>query len=206
VSHNTILHRVVRPLVRQLSRTPVTPNHITSVRLVSGFGAAALFAAGEAWWLLGTVVFLISMLLDRADGELARQTGQMSRFGHKFDLLSDYASLVAVFVGIGFGVRDGWLGPWSIGLGIVAGLAIISMFALVARVERIGGAAAAAFTPAAGFDPDDAMLIVVPAALLGAMLPLLVAAAIGAPLFLAWSCWRFRRYLPGQTNLKGFGA
>jgi archaetidylinositol phosphate synthase len=206
LSHNTLLHRIVRPLVRPLARTSVTPNHLTALRLVGGMGAAALFAAGETWWLLAAVVFVLSALLDRADGELARQTGRMSRFGHRFDLLADYGSHVALFVGIGIGLRHGALGSWSLLLGLIAGLAIISIFALVARIERIAGSAAAAFPTAAGFDPDDAILVIAPAALFGAMQPLLIAAAIGAPLFLAWSCWRFRDYLPGPTSARKAGS
>ena len=110
-----------------------------------------------------------------------------------------------MFVGIGLGLSHGVLGRWSLLLGLVAGLAIISIFALVARVERIGGTGAAAFPTGAGFDPDDAILVVAPAALFDAMLPLLVAAAIGAPAFLGWTYWRFREYLTGPAAVRKLG-
>ena len=40
MSHNTWIHRGVRILVRPLAKTPVTPNQITTLRLLTGIGAA----------------------------------------------------------------------------------------------------------------------------------------------------------------------
>jgi phosphatidylglycerophosphate synthase len=189
-------------MVRPLVGTFVTPNLLTSLRLVSGIVAASLFALGEAAWDAAGIVFLVSALLDRADGELARIADLRSSFGHRFDLISDYSSHVLVFIGIGIGLRHDVLGHWAILLGLVAGLAIIAIFALVAHVEKIAGTAAAAFPTTGDFDPDDAMLIVAVAAFLDFPLALLVAAAIGAPLFLAFSCWRFREYLPMAASVR----
>jgi archaetidylinositol phosphate synthase len=202
VSHNTILHRIVRPMVRPLVGTFVTPNLLTSLRMVSGIAAASLFALGEEAWTAAGVVFLLSALLDRADGELARMANLRSPFGHRFDLISDYSSHVLVFIGIGIGLRHDILGHWAILLGLVAGFAIIGIFALVAHVEKVAGTAAAAFPTTGDFDPDDAMLIVAVAAFLDFPLALLVAASIGAPLFLAFSCWRFREYLPIAASVR----
>ncbi|MEQ9327385.1 MAG: CDP-alcohol phosphatidyltransferase family protein, partial [Rhodospirillales bacterium] len=71
MSHNTYIHRAVRVLVRPLARTPVTPNQITTLRLAGGIGACALFASGPDQHLMaGAWLFLFSMVLDRADGEL----------------------------------------------------------------------------------------------------------------------------------------
>src|SRR4051812_35363375 len=117
MSHNTILHRIVRPLLRPLVGTFVTPNMLTALRMASGVAAAALFAIGEDWWQLGGAMFLVSALLDRADGELARQAKLFSPIGHRFDLIADYASHVLVFAAIGIGLRHGALGPWAALLG-----------------------------------------------------------------------------------------
>ena len=108
MSHNTWLHRIVRPPVGLLARTPVTPNHLTAGRLITGLTAAGCFAiATPALVYAGAVCFVVSMLLDRADGELARQTGAFSAFGHRFDLITDALSNSLVFVGIGLGAREG---------------------------------------------------------------------------------------------------
>jgi hypothetical protein len=45
----------------------------------------------------------------------------------------------------------------------------------------------------AGFDPDDAMLVVPIAMVLGGGVPLIAAAAIGAPGFALWMAWRLLR-------------
>jgi archaetidylinositol phosphate synthase len=194
MSHDTWAHRVVRPAVRRLARSRITPNHLTFLRLLTGFAAAALLATGDPICAdAGGAVFLVSFLLDRADGDLARLAGKASRWGHRFDLCADYSSNILVFLGMGFGLQAGALGPSAIALGAVAGSAIVLIFWLVSFVERMEGAAL--FPTAGGFDPDDAMLAVPLSIWFGGETYILVAAAIGAPAFLAWSLWRFRRPL-----------
>ena len=196
MSHNTWIHRIVRPIVRPLAKSPVTPNHLTGLRLATAVAAAVMLAIGDpAWTYAAGVVFLISLFLDRADGELARQSGKSSPWGHRFDLIADYSANVLAFLGLGIGLRGGALGPGAIAMGLVAGCAIVGIFWLISRIERQGGAGAAAFPTAAGFDPDDAMLVVPLAIFLNVEQPILIAAAIGAPCFFLWTWWRFRRQL-----------
>ena len=196
MSHNTWAHRIVRPMTHPLINTAVTPNQVTTARLATALAAPLLLATGDPnWSAIAGGIFLASFLLDRADGELARQTGKSSAWGHRFDLFSDYSANIAVFLGIGFGLRDGPLGDGAVALGVLAGSAIVCIFALVNRIERIEGLGAAAFPTAAGFDPDDAMIVVPIAVWLGGEMYVLVAAGIGAPIFLLWTCWRFRSYL-----------
>jgi archaetidylinositol phosphate synthase len=199
MSHNTWIHRGVRVLIRPLVGTPVTPNQLTGLRLVTGLSAAGAFAAGAApWQFYGAGLFVLSMLLDRADGELARLGGKTTPGGHKFDLLSDLLSETLVFIGLGVGLRDSILGPWAVALGIVAGIAVALTFWLIQRVEQRAGRQAAAPQPAAGFDPDDALIIVPLAIVLGGAVALLMAAAVGAPAFAAYTYWRARRELKGE--------
>ena len=200
MSHNTWVHQIVRPATRSLIGTRINPNHLTAVRLATALAASLLLATGvRNWSTIASGIFLVSFLLDRADGELARQTGTTSAWGHRFDLFSDYFANIAVFLGIGFGLRDGPLGNTAVALGFLAGVAIVSIFALVNRIEHIEGPGAAAFPTAAGFDPDDAMIVVPIAVCFGGEKYILVAAAIGAPTFFLWTCWRFRSYL-GQLH------
>jgi hypothetical protein len=66
-------HRLVRIAVRPLVGTPVTPNHLTMLRLVTRLLACAALLPGETswnWW--AGWLWLLSAFLDRADGELAR--------------------------------------------------------------------------------------------------------------------------------------
>lgn len=196
MSHLTLVHAVVRPMVRPLVNSRVTPNHVTGLRLTTAVAAALLVATGHPQWSdLAAAIFLVSFLLDRADGELARLSGKSTPWGHRFDLLSDYSANVLIFCALGIGLRDSALGPLAIVLGLLAGSAIVAIFCLVSRIERIDGLGAAVFPGVTGFDPDDTMLVVPLMIWLDGELQLVIAAAIGAPAFLIWTCWRFRRYL-----------
>ena len=196
ISHNTWIHRIVGVGVRPLANTPVTPNQVTTLRLVTGLAAAASFAVGENQWdYIGSSLFAVSVLLDRADGILARISGKTSRSGHLYDLISDGLCTSAVFVGIGYGIRESALGAWGVPLGIVAGLAVAAILWLVLRAEGQEGERAAELKGAAGFDPDDAILLVPVFILFDAHVPLIVAAAIGASCFALYFFWKFRRHL-----------
>lgn len=195
MSHDTWIHRCARVLVRPLAESPVTPNQITTLRLVTGLGAAAALAHGDPpWQAWGAGIFLLSMVLDRADGELARLSGKSSPWGHAYDLVSDTLCNVAAFVGLGFGLR-GELGTAGALMGLLAGLAIAAVLWLVLRVEARHGRRAAELGPAAGFDPDDALLLLPLAIWLGLAEWLLIASAVGAPAFALFMLVRFRRRL-----------
>jgi archaetidylinositol phosphate synthase len=194
MSYDTRIHRIVRPIVRSLVGTGVTPNHLTALRLLTAVAAALLLASGNAFWSdVAGVIFFLSFLLDRADGELARWSGRVSSAGHRFDLYADYSANILVFLGMGIGMQGGPLGSIAVALGAGAGAAIAAIFWVVSRVERLDGAAG--FPDAKGFDPDDGMILVPLAIWLGVETYALCAAAIGAPLFLAWTLWHFRRSL-----------
>lgn len=190
MSHDTLIHRAVRGAVRPLVGTRLTPNHLTALRLASGLAAAALLAAGtQPAVAAGAALFLVSMLLDRADGELARLADQRSAFGHRFDVASDGICNALVFVGLGAGLSGATLGGWAPLLGAIAGAAVAIAFVLVWRLEAAGGG------PASGavVDPDDAMIAVPIAVLLELSEPLLIAAAVGAPAFAAAAGWQLAR-------------
>lgn len=193
LSQDTIVHRVVRPAVRAIAPTGVRPNHLTTLRLITGLAAAAAFAEGSRTWLvLGGAIFLLSFLLDRADGELARQTGQSSRAGHVYDLISDCTSSVAAFIGLGIGLVPalGWAAPL---LGVLAGAGIGALFwqLNVLRLAKVRGHTL--FGGRITVDPDDAMVFVPLLIWLGAALPMLVAAAAITPLAALWIGWSGRQ-------------
>ncbi len=184
MSHGTWLHRLVRPAVRPLVRLGITPNQLTSVRLVTGLAAAVALAEGSPFLRdLGGLFFLVSMLFDRADGELARQSGQSTEWGHRYDLVVDTLCNALAFAALGIGLGGGAFGAAAPVLGCGAGLAIAAILLMVMRVEARAGARAAELKGAGGFDPDDALLIVPLAIWLGGAEVLLGAAGVGAPAF-----------------------
>ena len=200
MSHNTWIHRIVRVGVRPLVATPVSPNHVTTLRLVAGIAAAGLCAHGDpAWRAWGGGLFVLSVLLDRADGELARLADKRSPGGHKYDLLADSFCNAIIFLGVGWGLRGGDLGLWAALLGLVAGVAVASILLLTLRLESQSGARAGELGGAAGFDPDDAILFVPVLIWLGFSQAMIVAAAIGAPAFTLFMAIKFRSGLGGPA-------
>ncbi len=189
MSYNTWIHKFARQLVQPLVDTPVTPNHLTTGRLVFGLAAAVCFAAGETSWnIIGALAFLVSMVLDRADGELARLSGKSSRFGAIYDLITDAICNAALFIGLGVAAMNGELGGWGLLMGIVAGVCISVIFYTVIEVAASIDASAAAFNSFAGFDPDDAMIIVPIGVALGYGQLLLQLAAFITPFVAVYIC------------------
>ena len=203
MSHNTWFHKVSRVIiVKPLVKTRVTPNQVTLVRLVSGLSAAgALMVGSNTWFNIGAGLFIVSMLLDRADGDLARITKQMSFNGHKLDLISDATCNSSIFIGLGFGLANSSLGLWAILMGVISGLAIATILLLVVQIESIEGTRAAELDSFAGFDPDDIIILVPISILMGWSKYILIAAAIGAPTFLLIFVYIFRHKLKyGRVN------
>mgnify|MGYP001278723408 CR=1 FL=1 len=197
ISHNTWIHRIARAtVVRPLIKSSVTPNQLTTMRLLVGTVAAVALGVGVSpWQHIGAAFFVVSMILDRADGDLARITDRTSPGGHKYDLIADSLSNALIFVGLGVGLRGGEFGMIAVPMGLAAGAAVAAVLWLVMRIEELDGARAAELSGAAGFDPDDAMLALPVAVWSGWSEPLLVAATIGAPAFALFFFWFFRRKL-----------
>lgn len=200
MSHNTWIHKIARAtIVRPLAKTPVTPNQVTTVRIAAGVSAAIAIAVGDPYWsMIGAWLFILSMLLDRADGDLARLTGRTSPGGHKYDLFADAFCNSLIFVGLGVGLMKSDYGLLAIPMGILAGISVATILMLVIRIERLQGARAAEIGGIFGFDPDDAMLAVPVAILLGWSEPLLAAACIGAPAFAVLFIFLFRKALKDE--------
>jgi archaetidylinositol phosphate synthase len=160
MSHDTVIHRFVRPAVRMVARTGRTPNQVTTMRLATGLAASVIFAQGTyGWMVLGGIVFLFSMLLDRADGELARQTGQMSLTGHRYDLAADGIASVATFVGLGIGLAHTG-GQSAFWFGVLAGLGIGVLFFELNVLKAVSVCGRDLFGCRITVDPDDAMIFV----------------------------------------------
>jgi archaetidylinositol phosphate synthase len=175
----TWTHIAARWMVRPLVGTGVTPNHLTTLRLVAGLGACVAVAlgthAGMAW---GGALWLVSAFLDRADGELARIGDMMSAAGHAYDYQVDLWVNSAIFLGAGIGLRQSWLGHYAPMLGLAAAMGVWSCCWLSEEYEKLLASGKKTVQGAFGFDPDDGLYLVAPIIWLGWLAPVLVAAAI----------------------------
>ncbi|MGD0238107.1 MAG: CDP-alcohol phosphatidyltransferase family protein [Syntrophorhabdales bacterium] len=96
------LSRRVSPM---LARTLVTPNGVTLFNVAVGLGAAFLLLRGGYWsQLIGTVLFLLCVVLDGVDGEVARLKLQETAFGHYLDIVTDNIVHLAIFIGLAVGL------------------------------------------------------------------------------------------------------
>ena len=96
--------RIAKFAVRGLVRMPVTPNTVTGASILVGILAAGLFAQGGTMVHWGAGVFVVVVWMDHIDGELARETGTTSEFGHYFDHAAAMLEIMAELAG-GPGVR-----------------------------------------------------------------------------------------------------
>jgi len=189
--------RLARSLVAPLASTRVTPNHLTTVRLAVGLAGAAAFTVGTYGWVnIAALLVVLSNFLDHADGELARISGKTSRIGHVYDLASDAAVTILLFVAMGVGVgssSDNSLGLPPPVLGAAAGVAVALIFFLRMRIEEMGGKAASRQASLGGFETEDILYLLPLVTLSNCVMPFLIAASIGAPLFAAWVVIDYRR-------------
>lgn len=150
--------RLAARIVRPLCNSWVTPNHLTTLRLLTGLGAALLFGDGK-WLDLAAWLWVLSTFLDHTDGELARISGKKSPLGHRYDLLTDALVTISLFIGIGWGLIDSSLGQWARAMGLITGSAIAIIFYLRNKIEHHLGKAVTKQPVFAGFEPEDALYL-----------------------------------------------
>lgn len=183
--------RLARQMILPLVSTPVTPNHLTTVRLIVGLGCAWAFSlGGYGWTNLGALLLVISNVIDHADGELARLSGKSSRFGHFYDLAADSLVTVLLFVGIGAGIAHahtaGSFANYATAAGTVAGVSVAAIFLMRMRIEEIAGKAGTAQPSWGGFELEDILYLMPLVTLFHGLQTFLMLAVIGAPAFALW--------------------
>lgn len=96
------------------------PNALTTLRivLVPFFGAALLMDGGDsiAWRMAAFVIFVVAMITDKIDGDIARSRGLITDFGKIADPIADKAMTGMAFVGLAviFDSPWWWLGTIAV--------------------------------------------------------------------------------------------
>lgn len=101
-------------LVEVLAKTTIRPNQVSFASALAGV------ASGLCYWqftfpfiVAGGLFLAVSVVLDAADGQLARRTGQGSEIGKLFDNVMDPVKATAAMFGIAFGMdAAGSWGAW----------------------------------------------------------------------------------------------
>ena len=111
---------VNRPLSRRLSvalsRTPLTPNHITLLSFFMGLVGAIGLATTDAWfWIAGGILIQIASIIDGCDGEIARIKLLQSPQGAWLDTVLDRYSDLAIGLAVTFAATQlhhaAWVWP-----------------------------------------------------------------------------------------------
>lgn len=141
-----INRRCSRVLTRLLVRLPVTANQVSLTSLVLGLGGAWGF-----WWatptsaLVGLILYMLAVVVDHSDGEIARLTFQESAFGEWLDFSID--TLIHALLVLGMGITAHAVGgPPAVAAGGMAAFGVL-MSAFFARLlsqekngaKRLGG-------------------------------------------------------------------
>lgn len=196
--------KLSRSISRRLSREGTHPNTVTLIGTLFGFAAAMMFGLGTyGWTLAGSVIFVLSRLLDDCDGEVARLTVRQSRAGAILDVSADIVVHGAAFVGLAVGAQ----GLWTPLIGVLLGGGIATYLVL----RHVTGTPFAEDSKWARFfetsASGDFAYILLLFALIGKPVWFLWASAIGAQAFwialLVLILHRRRALLEGSLYLVG---
>jgi len=119
-------------VARPMARLGVDPSLLTALSFVCGVAAGAAFAFDRifpAWILL-----VLSGVLDMVDGRVAELSGRTSRFGAILDSTLDRYAEFALFGGLIWRFRNGWIA----GLAALALAGSIMVSYTRARAEGLG--------------------------------------------------------------------
>ena len=92
------------------------PNILTTLRivLVPFFGVALLVDGGDSigWRVTAFVIFVVAMITDKIDGDIARSRGLVTDFGKIADPIADKAMTGMAFVGLAIIFENPWF--WAV--------------------------------------------------------------------------------------------
>lgn len=133
--------KLMSPVGRWLSRTPLSPDVVTLLGVLIQAGVAVLILQGRL--LVAGLIAIVAALSDAFDGALARAQGRTSRFGALLDSTTDRLADALYFIPIAwlYGVSPDVPGRGS---HLVAGLALFALVAsflvsyIKARAESLG--------------------------------------------------------------------
>ena len=90
--------RIIDAMVRWLAMGHINPNILTVIGVALNVGCGLLFGLGEFFW--AGIALVVANLFDMLDGQVARLSGRVTRFGGFLDSSLDRLSDMVVFVGL----------------------------------------------------------------------------------------------------------
>ena len=90
--------RIINAMVRGLASSGVHPNILTAIGVLINVGCGVLFGMGHFFW--AGIVLIVANLFDMLDGNVARLTGRVTKFGSFLDSTLDRLSDMVAILGI----------------------------------------------------------------------------------------------------------
>jgi CDP-diacylglycerol--glycerol-3-phosphate 3-phosphatidyltransferase len=90
--------RIIDAMVRWLAYGHINPNILTVIGVAINVGSGLLFGYGYFFW--AGIVLIVANLFDMLDGQVARLSGRVTRYGGFLDSSLDRLSDMVVFVGL----------------------------------------------------------------------------------------------------------
>ena len=90
--------RIISAMVRGLAYGRINPNFLTVTGVAINVGCGLLFGYGQFFW--AGIILIVANLFDMLDGQVARLSGRVTRFGGFLDSSLDRLSDMVVFVGL----------------------------------------------------------------------------------------------------------
>jgi len=105
IYYNYFTRYISAPITALLTYTLITPNMATVAMFFFGILGAIFFSFGQShFYICGGICYILLIVSDTVDGELARYHGTSSLFGDYLDRLAHYVTNSAMILGIGIGV------------------------------------------------------------------------------------------------------
>ncbi|MEO6655445.1 MAG: CDP-alcohol phosphatidyltransferase family protein [Pyrinomonadaceae bacterium] len=89
---------IINAMVRVLASAGIPPNVLTIIGVTINLGCGVLFGFGEFFW--AGVVLIVANLFDMLDGNVARLTNRVTKYGSFLDSTLDRLSDMGSFLGI----------------------------------------------------------------------------------------------------------
>jgi CDP-diacylglycerol--glycerol-3-phosphate 3-phosphatidyltransferase len=90
--------RIIGAMVQGLARRRINPNVLTVIGVSINILCGVMFGLGHFFW--AGIILIVANLFDMLDGQVARLTNQVTRFGGFLDSTLDRISDMAAFVGL----------------------------------------------------------------------------------------------------------
>ena len=90
--------RIISAIVRGLASGRINPNVLTIIGVSINVGCGLLFGFGYFFW--AGIILIVANLFDMLDGQVARLSGRVTRFGGFLDSSLDRLSDMVVFIGL----------------------------------------------------------------------------------------------------------